>query len=204
MNRCLRSVFTFALILMPVLLMAQAPAPQSFSADMKITTPKMGQPMPGKMFFDKSKMRMDVSMGAQSMSTIVDSTTQTSYVLMNTQKMYMQVSTQGNGPGGFRFPDVHQYDPDNPCASQAGTTCKKVGTETVNGRVCDKWVFTGKNGDSTVWVDQSLLFPIKSVQPDGSIFELSNIQEGPQAASLFTVPADYRKMDMGGMMGNRR
>jgi hypothetical protein len=30
--------------------------------------------------------------------------------------------------------------------------------------------------------------------------ELRNIQEGPQPASLFEVPAGFTKMDMGGMM----
>jgi len=30
--------------------------------------------------------------------------------------------------------------------------------------------------------------------------ELRNIQEGPQPASLFDPPSDYKKMDMGAMM----
>src|SRR5579883_1715690 len=192
------------MILVPTLLMAQAPTLPEFSADMKVTTPKMQQPMPGKLFFEQGKMRMDMTMGAQSMSLITDPGTQTSYVLMHAQKMYMQMPSQGGSPGGFRFPDVHRYDPENPCANQQGTTCKKVGTETVNGRVCDKWIFTRSSGDQTVWVDQKLHFPIKSVQSDGSTFELSNIQEGAQAASLFVPPAGYRLFDMGGMMGNRR
>ena len=61
-----------------------------------------------------------------------------------------------------------------------------------------------KNGvTTTVWVDDKLHFPIKSQTSDGSSFELSNIKEGEQPASLFDPPADYRKIDLGGMMGGR-
>jgi hypothetical protein len=95
---------------------------------------------------------------------------------------------------------VRAYDPGNPCAGLDGTTCQKVGTETVNGYPCDKWQLTGKE-NSTVWISQQYHFPIKSVNADGSSVEFSNIKTGPQDASLFQVPAGYQKMDMGGMMG---
>lgn len=93
-------------------------------------------------------------------------------------------------------------DPNNPCSNQPDTTCKKVGTETVNGRECDKWEFTGKDGKlkSTAWVDQKIHWPIRMLSEDGTTFELTNVKEGPQPESLFVAPSGYRKMDMGGMM----
>jgi hypothetical protein len=33
--------------------------------------------------------------------------------------------------------------------------------------------------------------------------ELRNIKEGPQPASLFEIPSDYTKFDMGSMMQRR-
>src|SRR5213075_3056249 len=39
---------------------------------------------------------------------------------------------------------------------------------------------------------------------DGSSTELSGIAEGPQAASLFGIPAGYKKMDVGAMGGAGR
>ena len=205
MNRFLRVGLLFVMGLVPVLLIAQGPPvmPQ-FSADMKVTSPKSPQPMTGQIFFDKGRTRMDMSMGQQKVSVITDPATQKSIMLMHTQKFYMENST-GGGFGGFKFPDAHPYDPDHPCANQQGTTCKKVGTETVNGRVCDKWLFTdAKGAQTTVWVDQKLFFPIKTINSDDSSFELSNIKEGAPDPSLFTIPDGYRKFDMGGMMGNRR
>ena len=53
------------------------------------------------------------------------------------------------------------------------------------------------------WLDPKLRFPVKWQGKDGS-GEMRNIQEGPQPASLFEVPAGYTKMDMGGMMQQRQ
>ena len=128
-------------------------------------------------------------------------------MIMPQQKMYMEMNANGMGRMGRgpRMPDAKALDPTNPCAAEPNYTCKKVGTETVNGRSCDKWEFTDKNGGGTrtVWLDQKLHFPIKMVGSQGDNFELTNVQEGTQPASLFEVPAGYTKMDMGGMMGGR-
>ena len=72
----------------------------------------------------------------------------------------------------------------------------------MNGRATDKWEFTTKGDTSTFWIDQKLHFPIKT-QAGQATTELTNIKEGAQAASLFEIPSDYQKMDMGGMMGGR-
>ena len=57
----------------------------------------------------------------------------------------------GRGP---RMPDVKAAG-DNPCAGSPGVTCKMVGTETVNGRSCDKWEFVSSNKSEagTMWID---------------------------------------------------
>jgi hypothetical protein len=91
-------------------------------------------------------------------------------------------------------------DPSNPCANQEGVTCKNLGTEEVNGRTCDHWQMTDKNGKvSNSWIDQKLHFPIKTTSTDSS-WELTNIKEGQPEASLFEIPAGYHKMDMGQLM----
>ncbi len=121
---------------------------------------------------------------------------------MPEQHMYMEHKADemaGHRPG--MMPSIKPFrDPSNPCANEEGTTCKKVGVEQVNGRTCDHWQITDKNGKvSNVWIDQKLHFPIKTVTED-STWELSNIQEGEPSASLFQIPAGYTKMDMGSMM----
>ena len=84
-----------------------------------------------------------------------------------------------------------------------GGSCRKVGNETVNGRSTVKYEGTNAKGETgDVWLDPKLRFPVKWEGKNGS-WELRNIQEGTQPASLFEIPADYKKFDMpnmGGMM----
>ena len=82
-------------------------------------------------------------------------------------------------------------------------TCKNLGVEQVDERACVHWQITEKNCKvSNVWVDQKLHFPIKTVSED-STWELTGIIEGEPSASLFVVPLNYHKMDMGGMNTGR-
>lgn len=196
----------FAFLAVAIASVAQMPAavPQ-FSADMKRSDPR-GTEMNGKIYFGGKHIRFDMNSPRGEMIMITDADKKTSYMIMPAQKMYMEMNTQGMpNRRGPRMPDVKSYDPTNPCASREGYTCKKVGTETVNGRTCDKWEFTENsgNGKETVWIDQKLHFPVKTVSADGGTTEFTNIKEGAQDASLFEVPAGYQKMDMGGMMGRR-
>ena len=180
--------------------------PAQFSADMVIHTGR-GEDMKGKIYFGGQKVRTDMDMRGRSISNITDIANKKAYTLMNDQKMYMEHDLdRPNGPmsRGPRMPDIKQFA-ENPCANEEGVTCKKTGTETVNGRSCDVWEFT-KDGkpDRTVWIDQKLRIPVKMTRPDGTSFELQNIKEGPQPASEFEIPSGYQKMEgMGGMMGRR-
>jgi hypothetical protein len=82
--------------------------------------------------------------------------------------------------------------------------CRKIGDETVNGRSTVKYEGTSKKSETHyVWIDKKIVFPIKwqsNGESGESSGELQNIQEGPQAASLFEIPSDYQKMDMSQMM----
>lgn len=159
----------------------------------------------GKMYFTRAHMRMDMDAGPRGGSIMITNmATQTTDMLMPQQHMYMEFKADqammGRRPG--MAPSIKPFsDPSNPCANEPGTTCKNLGVEEVNGRSCDHWQITHKDGKvSNVWVDQKLHFPIKSVSEDAS-WQLTNIKEGEPAASLFEIPSGYRKMDLGGMMG---
>lgn len=186
---------------------AQAPgmAAPSFSADMSATQPKE-RPMKGKMYMGGGRMRMDMTHDGGKMSMITDPAKKTTYMVMHDQQMYMEMSMDGpmmGGPMGRgpKMPDVKAMT-DNPCAGHAGVTCKMVGAEMMNGRMCDKWEFVSSNKSEagTTWIDQKTRWPIKSVRGDGSVMEFTNFTEGPQPASLFVPPSGYEKFDMGQMM----
>jgi hypothetical protein len=196
-----------AIILLTLTALAQGP-PQ-FSADMSMSSPRE-RGMKGKMFMGPAgRMRMDMSTDGGRMSMIVDGPKKTSYMVMHDQKMYMETSAMAQGMGpmgrGPKMPKVEQVG-ETPCAGRAGTTCKKLGSEMMNGRMCDKWEIasSNKSDSGTVWVDQKTHMPIKSVMGDGSTWELTNFQEGAQDPSLFLPPSGYQKFDMGQMMrGNQ-
>jgi len=45
------------------------------------------------------------------------------------------------------------------------------------------------------WVDATLGFPVKWQAADAKVFVVENILLKAQAASLFSIPPDYRKLD---------
>jgi Domain of unknown function (DUF4412) len=188
-------------------------APQPFSADMSTTSATGNLNMAGKVYFALPRMRIDMTdsgrgqaagpMGGK-VSMIVDGNAKMMYMLMTEQHMYMEFSTEQTSQMTQRMPKYQDmFHGNDPCAGREGTTCKKLGTETVNGRTCDKWEITEKSGKTeTFWIDQKLHFPIKTVVGDITT-NYTNIKEGPQDAALFKVPDGYQKMDMGNMGGRR-
>ncbi len=193
-----------AVVLVAATLFAQVPHLTPFSADMQMSSSQanpVNRDMSGKIYVGQGAMRMDMTgEGAHQADIITTFATSTVDIIMPQQKIYMEHKADQNAMRrGPNTSDVHPYDPKNPCASEAGTTCKNLGTETVNGRNADHWQITHKDGNiSNVWIDNSLHFPIKTIS-EGTTWQLTNIQEGPQDPSLFQVPAGYRKMDISGM-----
>lgn len=180
-----------------------------FSADVQITSGRGGamHDVNGKMYADQGHMRMDMNAGPRGGAIIITNfATKTTDTLMPEQHMYMEFNADqamAHHPG--MAPNIKPFsDPSNPCANDAGATCKNLGVEEVNGRSCDHWQITDKNGKVTnSWVDRKLHFPIKSVSED-TTWQLTNIKEGQQAASLFAIPPGYQKMDMSQMMQGMR
>jgi len=161
----------------------------------------------GKIYFSKDKVRFE-STNKDPRSggvVIMNLTTQTTTVLMNQQHMYMdlspQMATQRTAYNFFRTGDVEAACSDwLQLPQNKGGSCHKIGNETVNGRNTVKYEGTNAKGETgDVWLDPKLRFPVKWEGKNGS-WELRNIQEGSQPASLFEVPAGYTKFDMGSMM----
>ena len=203
-------VFLSVVLLLGSWATAQVPQLTPFSADVQVTSSHMkgsSQEMNGKLYVDRNHMRIDLTGGPQGGAIMITNlTTKTTDTLLPAQHMYMEFNAdQMMGRKNGMTPNIKSYpDPNNPCANQEGVTCKNLGVEQVNGRSCVHWQITDKNGKvGNVWIDQTLHFPIKAADND-STWELTNIQEGQPAASMFEVPAGYHKMDMGGMMQGMR
>ena len=159
-----------------------------------------------KLYSGHDKLRFD-SPGKDG-GVIMDLKGENYIVLMPQQHMYMTMSANDmENRNAFHF--FQTGDVDNACAewlamaTNKGGSCKKDGSEMVNGRTTVKYEGTNAKGEgSKVWLDSKLRFPIKWESKDGG-GELQNIHEGPQSASLFEIPAGFSKMDMGAMMQHK-
>ena len=84
-------------------------------------------------------------------------------------------------------------DPTNPCP-QWQAAARNAGDNSE--WTCERVTATEYNVAGTRrWIDAQLQFPVRFRGPDGTTIALEHIQLGTQPASLFTVPADYRKSD---------
>ncbi|MBZ5682609.1 MAG: DUF4412 domain-containing protein [Acidobacteriia bacterium] len=203
--------FVHALCPLAVLLAATFTFAQAeFSAEIVNQGKESSEPT--KVYFAKDKMRIEgLEHGGRggNGAFIMNLASHTSVVLMPQQHMYMDIPQEQQNmrqmTDFFRTGDV-----ENACsdwlklAHNQGGTCRKVGSETVNGRSTIKYEGTRANGDvGYVWLDPKLRFPVKWEGAHEQGGELRNIQEGSQPSSLFEIPAGYTKMDMGAMMQQR-
>jgi hypothetical protein len=206
MLRCfVRTSFFFALMLAANFALAQV----EFSADI-VNNTKAGSPVQARAYFSKDKMRFDAQeKGAKDKgAVIINFATHTYLVVMANQHMYMEMPAQTMDQRGM-YSFFQTGDVENACSDwlklskNVGGTCHKVGNDSVNGRSAIKYEGTNSSGEtSQVWLDPKLRFPVKWQEKNGG-GELRNIQEGPQPASLFEIPAGFTKMDLGGMMQQR-
>ena len=76
-----------------------------------------------------------------------------------------------------------------------------VGTETINGYECEKYIVSYEGEEMlTYWQSSQLGYPLKVVNAmvNGMTMELTNIVEGDIDDSRFTTPSDYTIMEMPG------
>ncbi len=194
----------FALMLAASFLLAQT----EFSAEL-VDLLKPGAPSQGKIYFAKAKMRIESQSSARTGgAVIVNFATQTSMVLMAERHMYMEMPAQAQSQRmAYTAAFFQTGDVENACGdwqkigSHQGSSCHKVGSETINGRSTVKYETTNASGDvGHFWLDPKLRFPVKWDGKNNS-GELRNIQEGTQPASLFEAPAGFTKFEMPAGMG---
>jgi len=90
-------------------------------------------------------------------------------------------------------------DPRHFCAQGNGMSCAKLATESLNGRMIDKWELTitkeGRTVKSFVWLDQKLGMPIREEIAGMGAMELRNIKEDSQPDNLFEIPTGFQKVE---------
>jgi len=127
---------------------------------------------------DKMKFRYEISEGGQTMIYLIDLATRTYYWYLPQEKIAYKM-------------DMGQA-PENPVENAEQIIPVKVGTETVDGKLCDvyQWTFEGSSMKQWIWKEKS--FPIRAEATTSSgttVIEYKNIVFGPLADSLFQLPA---------------
>ena len=157
---------------------------QEFSAD--IVSTSAGHSFQGKIFVAKDKVRMEMPEAV----TISRVDKKVVWMLMPAQQMYME----------------QPLDPKNipATAEKAPGEIKRefLGPDMVDGKAADKYRVSyetnGRQWTMLQWIAKGMSMPIKSAAENGSwMFEYRNIKMGAQPATLFEVPAGYRKFSMG-------
>ena len=183
-----------------ILLLGAAPAvcpAQDFSAEVVFVDGNVAAPAktdtPGhnlsRLFVSEDKFRLEVG-GSTRTVVLVNAAEQTGYALFPAKKEYEPLA--GGLSEYFRVRDAENVCSDWQKSSAQKIDCERVGHEIVDGRQTVK--YRNKSASdvaiSAVWIDLKLRFVVKW-QGTGSGAELRNIQEGKQAADLFTLPSDY-------------
>ena len=149
----------------------------------------------GKVWVKGHKSRQEMGSKTEKMILIMDMNQGYHWTLMPDMKMYLKtkIPTKGKGfhPESFVGMAPGQLDAD----------IKQIGTETVKGYKCDKYLFTfsdKKMGTMTQWFSIKLGYPIKTVNKSDMmgevVTELHNIQKTNIQDDLFIVPSDYQEM----------
>jgi hypothetical protein len=161
-----------------------------YSADMVITTGQ-GQTITQKIYSDTGKVRTEMNASGMQMVSIVRPDLKKVFTVMESQKMVMEMPFDPaayKGPVGASTAPQGKFD--------------LVGPDTVEGTTCTKYKMTGSDGKIFFYWVAADKTPAKMMAEDNSVTILwKNYKVGPQEASLFVPPADYRTMAMPGGMG---
>lgn len=176
-----------------VIVLGLAAMAQEFSAD--VFSNFKGQTISSKMYFEKDKWRMESEVRGIKSISIVRKDKNLMWQLMPAQKMYTEMA----------IPEQQATGVTKTVAGEIKR--KKVGTELINGMMCDKFEVSQKSqstGQTEVlyqWINREGI-PVKTAARDGSwSTELKNFKMGKQPNSLFEIPAGYTKQKMPSGMG---
>jgi len=178
-----------ALALLALFLTSCAPPkPADFSAEVVVKA--QGLTQKSKFYYSNDKWRYESNAMGQKSIVIYRKDKNLTWILMPTQKMYMEQKLQNEQMIGV--------------TSQVPGEVKKekLGKETINGIECIKYKITYENKNAKVknsvyqWTSKNNIV-IKSQAADGSwVMEYKNIKYGKSPASLFELPSDYKKFKM--------
>jgi len=151
-----------------------------------------------KVYSSEKAVRIEKEEKGKQSITIMHLDRKAVWVLNPEQKTYMDMG--GIGAAGAEM-----------ASSMEGATVQRdpLGSEQVGAYHCDKFhvqtTYEGHVYKSLEWDAKELDgFPVRQADEKGSWSkEYQNVKLGPQDPSLFEIPPGYKKLDLGGLFGNR-
>jgi len=152
-----------------------------YSADLVITG--KGQNITQKIYADNGKIRTETTLQGLQVVTIIRPDLQKVYQMLLPQKMLVEIPY-----------DPNKYKTQTAAASGPQGKFASIGKETLEGVPCVKYNVTSDRGKIILfWVDAGTQAPVKMMAQDNSFTILwKNYEAGPQDASLFAPPTDYK------------
>jgi hypothetical protein len=175
---------------------------QQFSAEIMIMKDKGATAPAGTVYVAGGKERIETPEHTDGFF-VIDGVAPTAYFVQPSARQFMDAGQSS------RLTQIFvPVDPDNPClqweamATLAGAQdhgawhCERVGQETIDGSSAIAYRATSASGREVLgWVDPMRKFPLRIKAEDGTVFEVGNLHDQPQAAELFEIPANFRKFD---------
>ncbi len=149
-----------------------------------------GMEIPGKITVKGNMVRNEVKTGGQTSIQILRPDKQVVWIVLPQQKAYVEMPITQEARQKLM-----------PITEEQKAKMTKVGTEPINGYVCDKYESTmphqGKPVKVFTWIAPDLGMPIKVVAADGSFsMDYKDIKTAEVSDALFEVPKDYKKLQM--------
>jgi len=152
-----------------------------------------------KIFVSGDRVRVESIPSAGTAPSILDMNTRITRIVVADKKTFMEGPPGAGLQRGYAFFRV--ADPENACdiwlklVFLPQSKCQKIGPATINGRNAVEYEGNSSDGELRhVWIDTKLAFPIQWDSKGGS-GSLRDIQEGPQPAALFEIPAGFTKIN---------
>jgi outer membrane lipoprotein-sorting protein len=196
-------VVGLAAVIAPIQVSAQGISDIQFSATAVQSMPN-DQTMTAKLYNGPDMVRQEMTQEDQTRITISDARKGVAWMLNPERKEYVEFKAPAPGASGAGSPPARMPLPDeptHPCQQKdAALKCTRLGSETLEGRQTDQWEFVATQGEESyrtvMWIDQRLRIPVRMEGPGGAASELRDIREGPQPPELFSIPADYKRIEM--------
>ena len=116
-------------------------------------------------------------------------------------KTYMRSVSDADDDARFLF-RLPRGD-ESPCRNDPDSTCKRLGTDRIQGYRVIKWQITDSEGKTEVfWYAPRLGFFLKS-EDDEAIMTVTRIEDRAPPSSLFKPPAGFREISYSDFLGGQ-